>query len=257
MNLPTVRNYPVTIAIVLAVLAVHWMPAMSSLFQLDFSLVADGQWWRIWAGHLTHYDGNHLFWDLLTFAALGGACESRAAGKHGSATYAITLILMAAGISAGIAFWCEGILTYRGLSGLDTGLFVWFVTDESRRSWRSGDRRAATIWLIPCLALIGKLLFEAATGQTLFVDSTGFTPLVESHLIGAGFGLLYTGIGLIGGWSALQESVPTRRGQRTSPAIKGRNSAAPDGDAVRSKHMAEGRFRVPSVPVAVADRHRA
>ena len=43
--------------------------------------------------------------------------------------------------------------------------------------------------LFRSLALLGKLTFEVTTGYTLFVDTSGFAPLVESHLAGAGFGI--------------------------------------------------------------------
>ena len=169
----------------MAALLAYAVPTLAPFWQLDFAEVSDGQWWRIWTGHLTHYDGNHLFWDLLMFAILGAACELRHPRQ-----FAASMALMSAGISAAMAVFCGQIEVYRGLSGLDTGLFVWFAGDQIRQSLRDRDRLAATFWIAPCVGLVGKLLLEATTGNTLFVDSSDFTPLVESHLAGAVIGFL-------------------------------------------------------------------
>ena len=182
------RNYRATIIVSVVVVLAYVFPTMSQWLQLDFDAVAQGQWWRIWTGHLTHYDGGHLFWDLLMFATLGAACERR----HPS-LFLPAILLIVAVISASIGLLCDGISSYRGLSGLDTGLFVWFVGDQCRQCCFRRERFAAMLWLMPVVGLIGKLLFEATTGQTLFVDSTAFTPLVESHIAGATIGLMCIG----------------------------------------------------------------
>ncbi len=180
------RSYPITIIIAVVASLALAVPGLSNWLQLDFSAVADGQWWRVWTGHLTHYDGQHLFWDLLMFVVLGAACE-----KENPRQFAAAIALMAAGITVAIGLFCHDITVYRGLSGVDTGLFVWFVGDQCRRSWIAKERVAATIWIVSCLALIGKLIFEAMTGKTLFVEASTFTPLVESHLAGAVIGLMF------------------------------------------------------------------
>jgi rhomboid family GlyGly-CTERM serine protease len=179
------RNYRTTIIVSLLALLAYANPALTQSLQLDFSAVTSGQWWRIWTGHLTHYDGQHLFWDLLMFAVLGAACE-----RQHPRLFAAAIALMIAGISTAIGFVCEDVSVYRGLSSLDTALFVWFITDQVRQSILGRDPVAAFLWLAPGVGLIGKLLYEATTGQTLFVDATNFTPLVESHLAGVVMGLL-------------------------------------------------------------------
>lgn len=180
-----IRNAPLTILLSLIAVIVSFVPSLTSLLQLDFSAVGEGQWWRIWTGHLTHYDGDHLFWDLLMFATLGIACEWKRGWK-----FLLAIVLMMPLISFTIAICCS-VPIYRGLSGVDTGLFVWFVIDQARQNLQRKDPATAVIWLLPLTGLLGKLVFEAATGQTLFVDSTNFRPLVESHLAGALGGLLF------------------------------------------------------------------
>lgn len=181
---PILRT-PVTLAVSIIALAANFAPGLAGALELDIAAVACGQWWRMLTGHLTHYDSQHLFWDLLMFVVLATACERRHPGS-----FLWKVVGMTWGISIAIGFWCPEILVYRGLSGLDTGLFVWFVADQCRASWIDRDRMVAVLWLLPVAGLIGKLIFEAMSGQTLFVDSSGFTPLVQSHLAGAVLGFL-------------------------------------------------------------------
>lgn len=179
------KTCPVTIFLSVLVLVTGTSPTIAEWFEFENQLVGDGQWWRIWTGHLAHYHQDHLFWDLLMFMVLGAMVERAYPRQFG-----VALLSMMAGVTAIVAFTCDGIQVYRGLSGLDTGLFVWLVVDQCRRRWIDGDRVAGSLWLSALIGLNGKLLFEAFSGQTLFVDSSSFTPLVESHLAGAGLGLL-------------------------------------------------------------------
>ena len=186
MNHFSARNYPVTIAVSLLAILVHWIPGAQNILELDFSSVSSGQWWRILTGHLTHFDSQHLFWDLVMFTGLAGACE-----KMRPRQVALVLPLMAAGISLAVRLSSPEISVYRGLSGIDTGLFVWFAGMRIQQAIDDRDRVGIAIWSAPCLALIGKLIYESITGQTLFVDSNGFVPLVESHVAGVVIGILF------------------------------------------------------------------
>ena len=205
MILSPLKKYPVTIAIAVLALLAFASPMLTAWLQLDFTAVADGQWWRMFTGHLTHFGGHHLFWDLLMFVVLSAACERQHRRHFGIAT-----VFMMAGISLGIWVFCDDITVYRGLSGLDTGLFVWFVSDQCRQSFRQRDRVTMLLWLAPLAGLVGKLLFEAITGQTLFVDSSTFKPLVEAHLAGAVLGGVLS-------YVRLSSLTRTRHGSLPSP----------------------------------------
>jgi rhomboid family GlyGly-CTERM serine protease len=178
-------RYPVTITVSLLALLIHFVPALNEFFQLDFDAVAGGQVWRIWTGHLSHFDSQHLFWDLLMFIGLSGACE-----KCAPRQIAAAVLLMGGAISMTVRLFCPEVAFYRGLSGIDTGLFVWFAGMQLFDALDQRDATGGLLWAAPFLALIGKLVYEAATGQTLFVDSDGFAPLVEAHLAGVAIGML-------------------------------------------------------------------
>jgi len=185
MNFLSLRKYPVTITVSLIVMMIHAVPSLAQSLQLDFNAVADGEWWRIWTGHLTHFGVQHLGWDLLMFIGLAGACEHRFPRGVFPA-----LALMAGGISLTVRLFCPEVSTYRGLSGIDTGLFVWFAGTQWWQSVTDRDTFGSLVWSLPCVGLVGKLFYEAVTGQTLFVDSDHFIPLVESHLAGVFIGAL-------------------------------------------------------------------
>ncbi|TWT95691.1 rhombosortase [Neorhodopirellula pilleata] len=185
------HRVPLTLFLSMIALAAFISPSLTSTLQLDFASVASGQWWRLITGHLTHYGGDHLFWDLLMFAVLGAVCEHQHPRLFG-----VSVIVMSLGISATVLATCSHVSAYRGLSGIDTGLCVWFIVDQIRQSRASRDRLFAILWIAAGTILIGKLVFECATGEILFVDANGFQPLVQSHLAGATFGVMFASIAI-------------------------------------------------------------
>lgn len=179
------RQIPVTLLVSVIALAAFAFPGLTAGLQLDFASVDSGQWWRLLSGHLTHFGGGHLFWDLLMFAVLSAACE-----RQNPRFYPIALIAMSVGISATILFMCQDVTTYRGLSGIDTGLFVWFLANQIRQSVADRDRTFTCFWSVAGFLLLAKLGYEFTTGEILFVNAEGFQPLVESHLSGAVLGAI-------------------------------------------------------------------
>ena len=174
-----------TMVIAVVTIVIFAFPALTSSLQLDFASVRSGQWWLVLSGHLTHYDGQHLFWDLLMFVVLGAICE-----RQNRKLFGVFLIVMATTVSLTVMFACNGISEYRGLSGIDTGLFAWLTLTQLRSSLAGRDRYFAAFWATSGLLLIGKLGFEMITGDILFVQADGFKPMLESHLSGAAVGAL-------------------------------------------------------------------
>ena len=97
---------------------------------------------------------------------------------------------MAAVVSLTVMHACGDISEYRGLSGIDTGLFAWLTISQLRKSLAGRDRYFTAFWIMNGFMLLGKLAFEMITGDVLFVQTDGFQPLLESHLAGAAVGIL-------------------------------------------------------------------
>ncbi len=177
----------ITILLLAAAVLIAAVPGAGDALQFDVSMVA-AQPWRLWTGHLTHFDSQHLFYDALMFGVLGWSLE-----KAHRWRYAIGLFLIAPVISFAVLWACPSITTYRGLSGIDSAWFAWWLGDRMLGTWRAGAGRwadpAMGLWCGLAALLVSKLTYEWIAVDTLFVDSTMFRPLVEAHVAGVVLGV--------------------------------------------------------------------
>lgn len=137
--------------------------------------------WRVLTGHLVHWSGEHLAWDLAVFVGLGIACE--AGGRRRTAA---ALALASLAIAVGVPLLAPGLATYRGLSGLDSALFALLAARCLRRPSPAAQAAGAAA----LLALLGKVAWETATGTPLFLaDTEGVVVVPAAHLVGGLAGL--------------------------------------------------------------------
>jgi rhomboid family GlyGly-CTERM serine protease len=179
--LQALRNVSITLSLAVVVAAVFAFDR-AALLEFSRTEIAAGQWWRVFTGHLTHWSADHLAWDLMMFVVLGAVLERRSRAR-----FLGVLVVSAAAISAAV-FWIQPEFElYRGLSGVDSGLFVAVCVGRLADARREKDRLTFAIAIGLLVGLVAKTVFEYATGTTLFVDcaATGFTPLALSHLAGA------------------------------------------------------------------------
>jgi len=168
-------------------LSIALLPNADSWFQFDRSAIAAGQWWRVVTGHFTHWNGEHLFWDLSVFAILGWICERNDRSRFVIGLSAATLL-----ISLGGWVFLPTLQTYRGLSGLDTALFTLLAASALQANWREQQWG----WVIAIAGLLAglaaKIGFETLTDGALFVDTAGagFQPVPLAHVIGALIGMV-------------------------------------------------------------------
>jgi len=201
---------PLVIALCAMVAAL--CPAAGDILQFDRARILSGQWYRLLTGHLTHFTASHLAWDLGVFIGLGliaGAIDGRGT--------AVTLALAAVAIPLGVLQFQPALQTYRGLSGLDSALFVFLVC---RQLWVAEDGLGTTglglAWApFGCLVVFGaKVVFECVTGRTLFVSGAGtFTAVPLAHAVGGACG---AAVGLIWQNKWILAVLPANRGV-TSP----------------------------------------
>ena len=170
----------VTWSLCLAAIIIGCVPCLGAALQLDRAATG-GQWWRAYTAHLAHWNTDHLFWDVLMFAVLGTLCE-----RHGRRQFVVCLVAAATAISAAV-WWLEPAMSrYRGLSGIDSALFTMTAVAMLKQAWPGRDYPILAAGSAAIVAFAVKVIYEVATGDTLFVDSAaaGFVPLPSSHLVG-------------------------------------------------------------------------
>ena len=168
------------------VIIIWLFPEMTLLMQFDRTQISEGQIWRILSGHFTHWSTNHLFWDLLVFVILGSICE-----KINKKNYFACLILSTICISMGVLAFLPDMELYRGLSGIDSALFVLLMVEILKRKYKEKSFVWVFFIIFGFLCFIGKLLFEIISGSTIFVESSGvMVPVPLAHLIGGFAGIL-------------------------------------------------------------------
>jgi len=152
---------------------------LTELLQFDRAAIANGEIWRIITSHLTHWNAEHLLWDILTLGGLGIICE-----QWSRKGFLICLATSGLFISLGVWAFLPEIDTYRGLSGVVSALFIytaaWIIIEKiAAKQWKP-----AAIAGLATIAFISKTIYEAC-GSTLFVQPHGlFAPMPIAHLIG-------------------------------------------------------------------------
>lgn len=192
-NLPTTtraaRQLPVvSLLLSAAALVIAVIPGAAAVLQLDRAAVTDHHSvWQVVTCHWTHWSLSHLFWDVLAFAVLASLCERR-----NRIRFLTCLALAVPAIPVVLWFTESWMHTYRGLSGLDSAVFVLLAIGLLREALDRADRfEVVTVGLV-LLAFVCKVGYEFAAGQTVFVDSeaSGMVPVPMAHAIGALVGLM-------------------------------------------------------------------
>lgn len=177
----------VSLLLAAVAVAIAAIPGAAMALQFDRSMIADnGSIWQVVTGHWTHWSLSHLFWDVLAFAVLGALCETTDWRRF---LWCVAASIPA--IPAVLWFTEPWMQTYRGLSGIDSGLFALFVTGLMKNAARERDRLVLVIGAALFTAFVGKLAFEFVAGQTVFVDSAaaGMVPVPMAHVVGMIVGL--------------------------------------------------------------------
>ncbi len=153
------------------------LPGAAGWFEYDREALAAGQLWRVVGCHWTHWSFDHLAWDLLAFAVLVLIGWSRSPRRSlavlALSTVAIPLVVFIA---------LPEMALYRGLSGIDSALFMLVALVKLRDALaaRRGGVALAVAFLIA--GFLGKIVFEIVTQTTLFADSSEFVPVPLAQL---------------------------------------------------------------------------
>jgi len=148
-----------------------------NIFVFDRSAIANGEFWRVFTGHIVHYNFDHLFWDVLAFIILGAVVELNDRRQLGP-----SFLISSLGVSFWLYYYEPMIVTYCGLSGALNGLLV----TASMIQW---NKTESWMYLFVMLSTIGKICYEFSTNQTVFVTMSA-QPVPVSHLVGFISGLI-------------------------------------------------------------------
>lgn len=180
--------------IVIAVVVVQCLPGLPEFLQWSRKAEETSRLHAWLTCHVTHWTWNHLVWDLLAFVMLSVTCLRLMPER-----YAWCLLVSAALIPWEIRLNQPAFVTYRGLSGIDSGLAGLAVAGLWMKSSACPvPGRSRLVALLAGGGFLAKALFEMETGVTVFVADAGrtFEPVVSAHLTGflsgLGAGLLWT-----------------------------------------------------------------
>jgi rhomboid family GlyGly-CTERM serine protease len=157
--------------------------------QYDRQAILGGQFWRLVTGSLMHWSPEHLALDLGAFLLLGLVYERTLCSSLSALCLGLSLA-----IGLAIFVFLPQLDIYRGLSGVDSGLFATALALESALA-RGQPRR--WFWLLPAGAIFAiKIAYECVTGQLFFGTSAlgelGL-PVPLAHAAGALAGVAWIG----------------------------------------------------------------
>lgn len=161
------------------VAVVVWLwPRATEISFYDRELIARGQWWRLWSGHLAHHGGSHLLWNLVVFFPAGIWLEC--VRPHSARIFLVVAPLF---ISAGLWFFAPDLQSYAGLSGVGVGAVTLLALVQLQR--RSGEPRWVWGWLL--VLIVAKMVVEFTRSETpLFAGlPAGVRNVPLAHLAGA------------------------------------------------------------------------
>ncbi len=170
---------------ILATACIFASPQLTGALQLDRDRLASGELWRVLTGHVTHWTAEHLAFDVLAFALLLWLCLERTVLRTLATLGAAAVVIP---ITVLIAH--PDMQFYRGLSGLDSALFVLLGALLLREGIQEQRRGLTLIAALALVAFAAKSAFEIATGDAVFAASGGFVPVPIAHVAGALVGLI-------------------------------------------------------------------
>jgi rhomboid family GlyGly-CTERM serine protease len=149
------------------------------LGRYDRDALAAGEYWRLVSGHLVHLGWGHLWPNVAALVVIGLLFE----GTLRSGDWAVTALVAAGTIDAGLFFLEPGVRWYVGLSGVLHGFVAAGAFELLLRRQALGGILAA--------ALGAKIAFEQTIGPVPFTAAAvGGPVIVAAHFYGAAGGLL-------------------------------------------------------------------
>jgi len=164
----------VTFVILALAVSAYLFPPLAAALVYDRSAILGGEIWRLITGPLVHFSGDHLFFNLLVFAAAGGLLERR----HPLLFRHLCVAAYLAG-SFCLFLLSPGISVFGGLSGIATMAVVLLAVEEAGRG-----TRVSLLWLVVLALTAGKMIAEWILGVPLFTGPEAFVIVPSVHIAG-------------------------------------------------------------------------
>ncbi len=169
-----------------AVVAYLILGAAPEAWVFDRVAIAQGEWWRLIAGHWMHSDLMHAVWDIAALLLLGTLFEARLQWRLPWA-----LLVATVGVDAWLWWGDPALQYYCGLSGILNSLLIVGLL----QFWR--DYRHPLILLTGVGAAL-KIIVEINAGQALLTQ-TAWPSVPTVHAVGFLCGLVFIwGIWMVG-----------------------------------------------------------
>lgn len=161
-------QFPVcTLAITLLSLSSFLLPNLDKSLEWNRAAISNGEFWRIFTGHITHWTSSHLIWDTLVFVILGLILE-----KKSRPTFVALLILSPLSAHIALQFYSSFEL-YRGLSAIDTSLYTLGLYFTISRGHQSQNKTLCAFGYLGLLAMFSKISYELILREPVFADNLG------------------------------------------------------------------------------------
>ena len=177
-----VRRFPwVSLLLTVASAIIHLSYSLRIQLLYDRSALAHHELWRLMTCHWVHLSTDHLFWSAATFLVLGSLCEIMDPKK-----YYATVGITAVSIPIVIRWGLPDLMIYGGLSGLDCALYALLMVQFMKREIHSRSWIWVAFFSLLLGGLVAKIIYETATGLTIFVGNTqtNMVPVPLAHLVG-------------------------------------------------------------------------
>jgi rhomboid family GlyGly-CTERM serine protease len=168
----------------IAAIVIQLHPGWRAALIYDRGAIANGEWWRIWTGHLVHFGWPHFIADAGLFIILGRLVEWEYPWLTRFALVAMPAVI------AGTLYWLDpGMTRYAGLSAVNLGFLVFLACKGWQKNWVD--------WFWPAvLAIYGaEIILEATWGHghgggMIQFDDGSIRVATVAHVPGAIFGVL-------------------------------------------------------------------
>ena len=176
----------ISLLLTAAAVMIHYFHFLRPHLLYTRTALSGSEFWRIVSCHWVHLNPDHLLWSGATFLVLGSVCEVMDRKK-----YMLAIGVSAVAIPIAIWFAMPDLMNYGGLSGLDCSFYALLAVLLVKRDWQSRKWIWVVFYTILLGLLLAKIVYETATGLTIFVDNshTDMIPVPLSHLVGGLVGM--------------------------------------------------------------------